>query len=88
MKISLLSKIGLFLILSLMLAGCRVDNVQPVASTQEVHVAPNTPFSKGPTSPPSVKGPSMPLPGVDGVVTTPGQPQAMTESVNKKFAFN
>ena len=88
MKKSLLSKIGLVLILSLMLAGCRADNVQPVASTQEVKVAPNTPFSKGPSSPPSVRGPNIPLPGSNGAVTTPAQPQAMTESVNKKFALN
>ena len=84
----LTNKIGFVLIMSLMLAGCQAaTNVQPAASTQEVQSIPNTPFTKGPTSPPSVKGPTMALPGADGVVSTQ-QPQAMSETENKKFTLN
>ncbi len=49
------------LMMSLLLVGCRADNVQPAASTQEVKNIPETPYTKGPTGPPSVKGPTTPI---------------------------
>lgn len=88
MKINFAKKIGFVLTMTLMLAGCQAaTNVQPAAPTQEVQPVPNTPFTKGPTSPPSVKGPTMALPDSDGVVSTQ-EPQAMTETVNSKFTLN
>ncbi len=81
MNKTLVNKIGFVLIMGLMLAGCQAENsnntnVQPAASTQEVHNVPNTPYIKGPSSPPSVKGPNQPLPTEGGSVTM--QSGAMT----------
>ncbi len=84
----LVSKIGFILIMSLTMAGCQAaTNVQPAASTQEVKNIPNTPYTRGPTTPPAVRGPTMALPDSDGVVSSQ-QPQAVTESVNTKFTLN
>jgi len=79
---------SLGLISTLMLAGCQTaPNVQPAASSQEVHNIPTVPFSKGPTSPPNTKGPSAPFPN-SGVSDSNGQPQSITETEQQKFTLN
>lgn len=73
----------------LLMTGCQAENVQPAASTQEVQNIPPTPYTKGPTSPPAVRGPDKPLPDVNGVsVPADDQPQAVTEQEDKKFTLN
>lgn len=85
----LLSTIGLGLTLSLMLTGCQAaTNVEQAPLTQEVKTnIPNVPYTRGPTTPPGVKGPTMAVPNSDGVVEG-GQTQAMTEKENTKFTLN
>lgn len=90
---ALASTISLLMILTM--AGCQAENVQPAASTQEVQNIPQTPYTKGPTSPPAVRGPDKPLPDANGVSVpapspTPSdeQPQAMTEKEDQKFTLN
>jgi hypothetical protein len=86
---ALASTISLLIILTM--AGCQAENVQPAASTQAVQNIPQTPYTKGPTSPPAVRGPDKPLPDANGVsVPAPSdeQPQAMTEKEDQKFTLN
>ncbi len=86
---ALASTISLLMIL--MMAGCQAENVQPAASTQEVQNIPQTPYTKGPTSPPAVRGPDKPLPDANGVsvpAASDEQPQAMSEKEDQKFTLN
>lgn len=72
-----------------MLAGCQAaENVQPAASTQEVQKIPQTPYTRGPTTPPAVKGPNRPLPVSTNGSGDNGLPQAMTEQEVQNFTLN
>jgi len=100
MKKSFKKNLGLFLLGSLLLAGCQsAPNIQPAAVTQQIHNIPNVPYSHGPISPPSVKGPSAPFPSPIGdsnqnsssqVENAAGQTplQAMTETEEQRFTLN
>jgi hypothetical protein len=78
-------KMGIVLIASLLLAGCQAGNVQP-AATQETAGGLGVPYTRGPSSPPNVKGPSAPFPSA--ALSQQNQPQMATENVNKKFSLN
>jgi hypothetical protein len=87
---SLVSKIGFVLTMSLILTGCQAGNVQPAAVNPGPKNIPGTPYSHGPSSPPSVKGPTAPFPSAEGIAPSSqqAQPLSMTETENKKFTLS
>lgn len=70
--------VSFLLLASALMAGCQSQ--QPQTSGTQQQLVPLVPYSKGPDTPPQVKGPSGPPPGDQ-------TPQAITEKETVKYTL-
>ena len=63
--------------------GCQAEPVEPEAVVEYEPTVP-VPFSRGPSGPPSVKGPTAPPPGMELVDESP---QAITETEDVRITL-
>lgn len=67
------------IVAGMLLIGCQQEEAS--VQIEEENTIPSVPYSKGPSAPPNVKGPDIPLPGESG------QPQAVTEVEEIRYSL-